>query len=106
MKLSFCQLLLLFVCCLSAYAQKVESDKFLQTDDLIRQKPGTAFKKIRFELTDAINRKDHTAAAICYEQIGVLFYDQAAYSQALVNFYKANALLRKQNRADLLAGVA
>ncbi|TCD02542.1 tetratricopeptide repeat protein [Pedobacter psychroterrae] len=104
MKLSFCRLLLLIACCSSAYAQKVESDKFLQTDDLIKQKPDTAFRKIRAALTDAVNRKDQTAAAICYEQIGVLFYDQAAYSQALVNFYKANALLRKQNRTDLLAG--
>ena len=103
-RLFVCNLLLLFTCCTSAFAQKIESDKFLQTQDLILQKPDTAFRKIRSALTDALNRKDLSAAAICYEQLGELFYDQAAYSQALVNFYKADALLRKQNKTELLAG--
>lgn len=104
MKFSFCKILLCIAYCLPVCAQKIESDKFLQTEELIKQKPDTAFRKIRSALADAISRKDYTAAAICHEQIGELFYHQAAYSQALVNFFKADGLLRKQNRIDLLAG--
>ncbi|RZK69639.1 MAG: tetratricopeptide repeat protein [Pedobacter sp.] len=104
MKLCFC-ILLLFVAYFSpALSQKIESDKFQQTDDLIKLKPDTAFKNIRLSLTDALSRKDYTAAALCYGQMGELFYHQSAYSQALVNFYKADVLLRKKNRKDLLAG--
>ncbi len=65
--------------------------------------PDTAFIAIKKSLKDALNQKDDQKAAIHYAQIGELFYDQAAYSQALINYYKADALFRKISRTDLLA---
>lgn len=73
-------------------------------DTLIKKDPNAAFVKIKSLLTDALKRNDEYAAAVYYEQTGELFYDQAAYSQALTHYFKADALFRKVNRLDMLAG--
>ena len=66
--------------------------------------PNATFVEIKKKLSQALAQKNDQAAAVCYEQIGELFYDQAAYSQALVNYYKADVLYRKENKLELLAG--
>lgn len=79
--------------CMPSHAQVSQIEK--KTVDFIR---------IKNNLNKALAKKDSISSANYYEQIGELFYEQAAYSQALINFYKANSLFRKQNREDLLAG--
>ena len=101
--LSLFYLSLFSICFQAVSAQRVGSEGLPPIAAVIKQKPDTAFRSIRSRLATALDQKDDIGAAACYEQLGELFYDQAAYSQALVNFYKADALLRKQNRTDLLA---
>jgi tetratricopeptide (TPR) repeat protein len=92
-----------FIFSLSGYAQKDNLNKLQRTATLIKQNPDAAFVKIKDLLKEALNNHDLYTAAVCYEQIGALFYGQAAYSQALDNYYKADGIFRKGNYTDKLA---
>lgn len=87
----------------TAYGQQASWGSTSGKERLIGQDPNTTFVKIKKSLNDALNRKDDQTAASCYEQIGELFYDQAAYSQALVYYYKADVIYRKKGRLEMLA---
>lgn len=71
----------------------------------MRENPDGAFKQIRRTLQSALADGDDYQAAVCYGQIGELYYFQAAYLQALDNFYRAESLFRKQKQLPELAAI-
>lgn len=71
----------------------------------MRENPDLAFKQIRRTLQAALADGRDYQAAVCYGQLGELYYFQAAYLQALDNFYRAEALLRKQKQLPELAAI-
>ena len=71
----------------------------------MRENPDLAFKQIRRTLHAALADGHDHQTAICYGQIGELYYFQAAYLQALDNFYRAESLLRKQKQLPELAAI-
>ncbi len=84
--------------------QQLEKETQQQVYGATGNNLNASFLKIKKQLNEALKHKDDHAAAVCYEQIGELFYDQAAYSQALVNYYKADAYYKKGQQTDLQAG--
>ncbi|WP_256010611.1 tetratricopeptide repeat protein [Desertivirga xinjiangensis] len=89
---------------LKASSQKLILEKLQHSRSLIKQNPDAAFLEIKRLLKESQDNMDEFAIAVCYEQIGELFYYQAAYSQALDNYYKANSIFRKHHYDDELAG--
>lgn len=71
----------------------------------MRENPDLAFKQIRRTLHAALADGRDYQVAVCYGQLGELYYFQAAYRQALDNFYRAEALLRKQKKLPELAAI-
>lgn len=104
MRLRICAILFLSLWFSFANGQRQESVDVPGASQSSANSPNSTFVNIKNTLNNAIERKDKLAMAKCYEQIGELFYNQAAYSQALVNYYKADVLYRNENRMDMLAG--
>ena len=71
----------------------------------MRENPDLAFKQIRRTLHAALADGRDYQAAVSYGQLGDLYYFQAAYLQALDNFYRAESLLRKQEKLPELAAI-
>ena len=88
----------------TAFGQQPVLSNSPVTEQLIKNNPNAAFVKIKRDLNEALQQNNQIAVAICYEKIGELFYDQAAYSQALINYYKADVIYRKEEHLELLAG--
>lgn len=86
------------------FAQKSTSYTPLSRESM-RENPDMAFKQIRRTLHAALADDNDYQAAVCYGQIGELYYFQAAYLQALDNFYRAESLFRKQNQIAELAAI-
>jgi tetratricopeptide (TPR) repeat protein len=80
--------------CSSAQAKK--TDKVV-IDSLIKRNPDAAFVKIKTALKEATDKNDPIAAALCYQSLGELFYNQAAYTQAVKYYYKADHIFRKHH---------
>lgn len=78
-------------------------NKLIHTRTLIKQNPDAAFLQIKRLLNEAIDDDDKYVEAICREQIGEVYYHQAAYSQALDNFFKAEKLFRNESHQSELA---
>ncbi|WP_177181264.1 tetratricopeptide repeat protein [Parapedobacter koreensis] len=58
--------------------------------------------QIKRILNEALEDQDDYIMAMCYEQIGEVYYYQAAYSQALDNYYKAVKIFgREKHPAEL-----
>ncbi|RYY34496.1 MAG: tetratricopeptide repeat protein [Sphingobacteriaceae bacterium] len=68
-----------------------------QKSDTSQAKLAQSFAQIKRDLNNALKSNNKMAAATCYEKIGGLFYYQAAYSQALGNYFKADKLFRGEN---------
>lgn len=98
--------MLIFLLGLLSVAQGQQQDSGIPRlrGQTVRNDPNKDFVKIKYELNEALKQNNQTVAANCYQKIGELFYDQAAYSQSLVNYYKADVIYRKEQRAELLAG--
>lgn len=100
--LIFCSMFLTIVL-FSSYANKKDIKRQELTHTLISENPDAAFVQIKRTMKEAQTNNDVYAIAVCYEQLGELFYYQAAYSQALDNYYKADQLFRKHNHFKELA---
>ncbi|PRD46722.1 tetratricopeptide repeat protein [Sphingobacterium haloxyli] len=72
------------------------------TQESMRENPDVAFKQIRRTLHEAL---DNYEIAVCYGQMGELYYFQAAYLQALDNFYRAESIFRKHSHIPELAAI-
>src|SRR5690554_6693873 len=75
------------------------------TEHTMRQHPDVAFKQIRRNLNQALDEDDSQAVATAYTQLGELYYHQAAYLQALDNFYKAEFIFRKLRQPSQLGAI-
>ncbi|MFC5285002.1 tetratricopeptide repeat protein [Pedobacter alpinus] len=84
-------------------AKSNEYNRYEHTHNLIKENPNAAFLQIKRLMKEAQNNGDVYTTAVCYEQLGELFYIQGAYTQALDNYYKANNLFRKKNHLGELA---
>lgn len=91
-------LLFIFLFATGVFAQQEQSTYSTLKKESMRQNPDLAFKQIKRNLNDALEEGNQLFAARCYRQIGELYYYQAAYLQALDNFYKAESLFRKQEQ--------
>ncbi|MBE9599084.1 tetratricopeptide repeat protein [Pedobacter sp. MC2016-24] len=77
-----------------SFGQTKKTDKAV-IDSLIKRNPDAAFVKIKTALKEALDKNDPIAAALCYQYLGELFYNQAAYTQAVKYYYKADHIFRK-----------
>ena len=84
-------------------AQPPELSDFDPTEILIKSNPNAAFVKIKKNLSIALKQNNQTAAALAYQDLGELFYYQAAYSQAVKYFHKANEIFSKNDDKTNLA---
>ncbi|MFC3199272.1 tetratricopeptide repeat protein [Parapedobacter deserti] len=98
-------MVLLFWLCfpLAALPQINNRNPLEHTRVLIKQNPDAAFLQIKRILNEALEEQDDYVTAMCYEQIGEVYYYQAAYSQALDNYYKALKLFQRGKHAAALA---
>lgn len=80
-----------------AYGQQSVLSNSPVTEQLIRNDPNAAFVKIKRDLKDALQENKLTEAAFCYQYLGELFYYQAAYSQAVKYYYKANDIFKEND---------
>lgn len=71
---------------------------------LIKKDPDAAFIKIKTSLNWSLKNNNSTSAAFCFQYFGELFYHQAAYSQAVKYYYKADHIFRKNKDLINLAG--
>jgi tetratricopeptide (TPR) repeat protein len=96
---------LLFILCFFsvAYGQPPASANREQTEVLIKKNPNAAFVKIKRDLNTALQQNDQTSAAMSYQYLGELFYYQAAYSQAVKYYHKANDIFKKDDDQSDLA---
>lgn len=97
-------LCLLFLFTVPSFAEEALKPNSNPIDTLIRKAPNTAFLEIKKTLKEAIEKEDFLTAGLCYQQIGALFYFQAAYTQAINYYYKADKLFRQENATAQLAG--
>lgn len=88
---------------IGAFSQENLKPNLPVIDNLIYKAPDTAFLKIKQTLKVALKKEDFITTALCYQQIGELFYYQAAYSQAIIYYYKADQIFRQQNDRNNLA---
>lgn len=79
-----------------AKGQGLFDKKLQQNQMLINQSPDVAYLRIKSLLQEALKKEDAYTVGACYRQIGEIFYHQAAYSQALDNYYKADSLFREE----------
>jgi tetratricopeptide (TPR) repeat protein len=95
--------LFIVVFCTAAYSQPSELRIFDFEESINKSNPNAAFVKIKRNLSSALKRSDLTPAALAYQDLGELFYYQAAYSQAVKYFHKANEIFSKNNDKENLA---
>ncbi|RYD92802.1 MAG: tetratricopeptide repeat protein, partial [Sphingobacteriales bacterium] len=88
---------------LSGMPNRVSAAQSHEKNIASKTDPRAAFVKAKQMLNDALSRNDMLTAADCYQKIAELFYYQAAYSQALDNFFKADKLYREENAELKLA---
>ncbi|SMD06348.1 tetratricopeptide repeat protein [Pedobacter africanus] len=86
-----------------AYALQKDLSGSSENEQLIRNNPNAAFVKIKRDLNKALQENNQNAAALCYQYLGKLFYYQAAYSQAVKYYYKANEIFKKSDDRPNLA---
>ena len=89
--------------CTAAYAQPPKLSDFDTTEILIKNNPNAAFIKIKNNLSAALKENNEIPAALAYQDLGELFYYQAAYSQAVKYFFKANEIFSRTNDKENLA---
>jgi len=87
----------------AAYAQPPELNEFNPAEHFNTSNPNAAFVKIKNSLSVALKENDQTKAALAYQDLGELFYYQAAYSQAVRYFYKAHEIFSRNNDKENLA---
>lgn len=80
----------------AAYAQPPELNEFNPAEHFNTSNPNAAFVKIKNSLSVALKENDQTKAALAYQDLGELFYYQAAYSQAVRYFYKAHEIFSRK----------
>ncbi|MHA4895716.1 tetratricopeptide repeat protein [Pedobacter sp. PWIIR3] len=83
-----------------SYGQK---DDDTAIEKLIKSNPNSAFIQIKGKLDEAIRTNDHLLSAKHYQYLGQLFYYQAAYSQAINYYYKANEIYKNSGNTANLA---
>lgn len=103
MRLLFAAILFLINLFSGAYGQQRDRIGTSENEQLIRNNPNAAFVKIKRDLNKALQENDENAAAWCYQYLGKLFYYQAAYSQAVKYYYKANEIFKKSDDRPNLA---
>jgi tetratricopeptide (TPR) repeat protein len=96
-------LIFVFLLFSTAYGQPQSLSSFPKTEQLIKNNPNAAFVKIKHDLNEALQQNNQTSAALCYQYLGELFYYQAAYSQAVKYYYKANEIFKKNDDRPNLA---
>lgn len=89
--------------CTAAYAQPPKLSDFDSPEILIKKNPNAAFIKIKNNLSAALKQNNEIPAALAYQDLGELFYYQAAYSQAVKYFFKANGIFSRTNDKENLA---
>ena len=88
---------------LQGFALYNNTDVKSNIDTLIKKDPNAAFIKIKGLLNLALKQNDLISAAKYYQYFGEIFYYQAAYSQAVNYFYKADRIFRNHNDQANLA---
>ena len=95
--------LILFCFSLPAFAVYNQAQGKNDIGTLIKKDPNSAFIKIKGLLNTALKQNDLISAAKYYQYFGEIFYHQAAYSQAVNYFYKADRIFRNHNDQANLA---
>ncbi|OJW73091.1 MULTISPECIES: tetratricopeptide repeat protein [unclassified Spirosoma] len=73
------------------------------TEQLSRQYPDSVYRVIKARLDQAINRQDKRSEGESLQQIGLLFYHQGNYAQAIDFLLQAQKIFLAENDANRLA---
>ncbi|WP_245859596.1 tetratricopeptide repeat protein [Spirosoma aerolatum] len=73
------------------------------TEQLSRQYPDSVYRAIKARLDQAINRQDKRSEGESLQQIGLLFYHQGNYAQAIDFLLQAQKIFLAENDANRLA---
>jgi hypothetical protein len=103
MKIFCYAVLFIIVFCTTGNAQPPELSDFNAAETLLKRNPNAAFLKIKQNLNSALKDNNETLAALAYQDLGELFYYQAAYSQSVKYFYKANEIFTRVKDKENLA---
>jgi len=89
----------LLIICVAGLLLVTASDSFAESEIRISQKnvahPDSAYTKITQLLDRSLKNNDLNTAGLCYQQIGDIFFEEGAMSQALSYYHKADAYFTK-----------
>lgn len=99
MKILAVKFIIIFICCLPKviFGQYQAPPIFNQTEKLLQSQPDSAFKMLNKLLQESLQKKDEMKTAICYRQIGLIFYNQGAFTQALDCYNKSGKIFKNSN---------
>lgn len=100
MKILAIRFIIIFICYLPKviFGQYQAPPIFNQTEKLLQSQPDSAFKILNKLLQKSLQKKDEMKTAICYRQIGLIFYNQGAFTQALDCYNKAGKIFKNSNK--------
>ncbi|MFD2570295.1 tetratricopeptide repeat protein [Spirosoma soli] len=73
------------------------------SEQLSRQYPDSAYRLIKVKLDKAVSQNDQRTEGICRQQLGLLFYHQGSYAQAIDYLLQAQRLFVSLGDDDRLA---
>ncbi|TKB97676.1 tetratricopeptide repeat protein [Pedobacter cryophilus] len=82
---------------LSLFGKTPQNLNFNQTEKLLQYEPYLAFNVLNKLLHQSLQNKDEKTTAQCYSQIGLIFYNQGAFTQALDCYNKAGKIFKNFN---------
>lgn len=75
---------------------------FTETEQLLKTRPDSAYAVLQRMLKQGIKKNDPMTEAICFRQIGQVFYNNSNFSQAVDYLLRAEKIFRDHNQpADL-----
>lgn len=98
LRLKFVWLILLTMGMVPALAQVVAN-----AGQLSRQYPDSAYRLVKVRLDNAISQSDKLTEGDCLQQIGLLFYHQGSYAQAINYLLQAQKIFISTNDGNRLA---
>ncbi|WP_232073912.1 tetratricopeptide repeat protein [Spirosoma aureum] len=94
-------LFLMFV--FAGWQLSVNAQSLTVAEQLSRQYPDSAYRFIRVLLNQAVTQNDRRTEGDCLQQIGLLFYHQGSYAQAIDYLLQAQKIFRSVNDSNRLA---
>jgi tetratricopeptide (TPR) repeat protein len=99
-KITVIQITILFCLCFCTNILANNNQNLIlnETEKLLQSEPDSAFNILNKLLSESLKQKDKMKTAICYRQIGLIFYNHGAFTQALECYNKAGELFKNLDK--------